>query len=145
MTEGDFAPISAERRRRWMDELNGEAFALLTGLRFEEIRLDYARMRLPARAELRQGAGVVHGGMIAALLDNAAVGAVFSAHDERPKGGAATIDLHVHYLDAVADEDLVAEARVRRRGRSRVFLEVEARTDAGRVVAHAEVCYRVRS
>jgi len=45
----------------------------------------------------------------------------------------------VHYLDVVVDEDVVAEARVRRQGKSIVFVEIDARTSAGREVAHGEV------
>ena len=108
------------------------------GLRFEEIRRGYARARLPYRPELLQGGGVVHGGAIAMVIDSAVIGAVFSLFAERPRR-VATIDLHVHYLDAVVDEDVIAEARVRRQGKSIVFVEIDAQTNAGREVAHGEV------
>jgi uncharacterized protein (TIGR00369 family) len=108
------------------------------GLRFEEVRRGYARVRLPYRPELLQGGGVLHGGAIATLLDSAVIGAVFSLFSQRPRR-VATIDLHVHYLEVVADEDVVAEARVRRQGKSIVFAEIDAQTSAGREVAHGEV------
>jgi acyl-coenzyme A thioesterase PaaI-like protein len=49
----------------------------------------------------------------------------------------------VHFLDAVSDEDVVAEARVRRRGKAVVFVEIDARTAAGREIAHGEVACRI--
>jgi acyl-CoA thioesterase len=112
------------------------------GLRFEEIRLGYARVRLPNRPELLQGGGVVHGGAIASAIDSVVIGAVFSLFAERPRR-LATIDLYVHFLDAVVDEDVIAEARVRRRGKSIVFVEIDALTSAGREVAHGEVSCRL--
>jgi uncharacterized protein (TIGR00369 family) len=85
-----------------------------------------------------QGGGVMHGGAIASTIDSVVIGAVFSLFPERPRR-VATIDLHVHFLDVVVDEDVVAEARVRRQGKSIVFVEIDARTSAGRDVAHGEV------
>jgi acyl-coenzyme A thioesterase PaaI-like protein len=54
---------------------------------------------------------------------------VSSLFSECPRR-VVTIDLHVHYLDAVADEDVIAEARVRRQGKSIVFVEIDAQTNA---------------
>jgi uncharacterized protein (TIGR00369 family) len=130
--------LPTERAREISDALESEAFQGWMGLRFEEIRRGYARARLPYRPELLQGGGVVHGGAIATLIDSAVIGAVFSLFPERPRR-VATIDLHVHYLEVVVDEDVVAEARVRRQGESIMFVEIDAQTSAGREVAHGEV------
>jgi uncharacterized protein (TIGR00369 family) len=142
MDPAGFEPIDPEHARAIAAALDGEAFSRWMGLRFEEIRSGYARLRLPDRPELRQGGGIVHGGAIASLIDTVVIGAVLSTMPVRPRR-LVTIDLHVHYLDAVSDEDMVAEARVRRRGKSLVFLEVDVRTDAGREIAHGEVSCRV--
>ena len=48
----------------------------------EEIRQDYARMRLAYRPEFRQPAGVIHGGVIASMIDTVVVPAVGSGYDE---------------------------------------------------------------
>jgi uncharacterized protein (TIGR00369 family) len=141
LTREDFPEIPAERKRLWSDEVGAEAFLAHLGLAFEDLRLDYARMRLPFAPFLEQGRGVVHGGAIATLIDSVVVGAVLSAFDERPRR-LATIDLHVHYLDAVLREDVVAEAFVRRRGRSIVFVAVDARAGT-REVAHGESSWRI--
>jgi uncharacterized protein (TIGR00369 family) len=137
-----FPPIAAERARAITERLDGEAFCRWFGLRFEEIRLGYARLRLPHRAELNQGGGVIHGGAIASAIDTVVIGAILSTLAERPRR-LATIDLHVHFLDAVRDEDVIAEARVRRRGKAVVFVEVDARTPTNREIAHGEVACRI--
>jgi uncharacterized protein (TIGR00369 family) len=138
----DFPPIAAATARAIADSLNEEAFTRWLGLRFDEIRDGYARLTLVYRPEIEQGGGVVHGGAIASALDNVVLGAILSTLPERPRR-AATIDLHVHFIDAVAREDVIAEARIRRRGKSIVFAEADARTPSGRVVAHAEAAWRV--
>jgi uncharacterized protein (TIGR00369 family) len=138
----DFSPIDGAQARAIADSLNDEAFTRWLGLRFDEIRDGYARLTLAYRPEIEQGGGVVHGGAIASALDNVVLGAILSTLPERPRR-AATIDLHVHFIDAVAREDVIAEARIRRRGKSIVFAEADARTPSGRVVAHAEACWRV--
>jgi uncharacterized protein (TIGR00369 family) len=141
MSSERFPPIAAALAGAIRESLNGEAFVAWLGLQFEEIRLGYARLRLVHRPELMQGGGVVHGGAVASAIDTAVIGAVLSLFPERPRR-LATIDLHVHFLDAVKDEDVVTEARVRRQGKSIVFVEVDARTPAGRDVAHGEVACR---
>jgi uncharacterized protein (TIGR00369 family) len=138
MNPTDFAPIPPARERAIRERLNGEPFLALLGLRFEEIRGGYARCRMPFRADLLQGGGVVHGGAIASLLDSVGIGAILSAADERPRR-LVTLSLSIQLLAAVVDADVVAEARLRRRGRRVAFLDVEARDPSGREVAHAEI------
>ncbi|MGH7819420.1 MAG: PaaI family thioesterase [Candidatus Binatia bacterium] len=142
MNPNDFTPIDPERAEMILSRVAAAAFPKFVGLRYEEVRRDYARMRLPYRPELNQPAGVVHGGAIATLVDSVVVGAILSGLEAPPRR-FVTIDLHVHYLDAVVAEDVIAEARVRRRGGRVVFLEVEVTAADGRGVAHGELSYLV--
>ena len=144
MNAEDFPPIDPEHARSMLSALNAEAFHRWLGLCFEELRLGYARLRIAHRLELEQDGGVVHGGVIASALDAVAFGAIRSMLSERPSR-AATIDLHVQFLDAVTGEDVIAEARVRRQGKSIVFVEADARTDSGRALAHGEASWVVRT
>jgi uncharacterized protein (TIGR00369 family) len=143
-----FAPLPPERLRIW--DRFGQAedgsrlyFPGWMGLRLEEVRLDYARMRLVYRPELDQPQGVVHGGAIATLVDTVVVPAIGSAYDERR--ALLTIGMTLQYLDAVAGEDAIAEGWVEKRGRSTVFCRVEVRSAAGALVATASVVYKVSS
>ena len=111
------------------------------GIELEEVRIDYCRMRLPYRPELRQKAGMVHGGAIATLLDTVVVPAVMSAYPTDI--WAVTLDLHIRYLGAVKGEDIVATSWIDQRGKSVVFARAEAATDGGRTVASATATYRI--
>jgi len=74
----------------------------------------------------RQRTGVMHGGVIAALVDTTVVPAIAAHYDGNPRMG--TISLAVQYLQPVVDRDLVAEAWVEHRGRSVVFCRAEVRS-----------------
>ena len=117
-------------------------FPTLIGLVVEEVRVDYCRMRLPFRPELQQPAGLVHGGAIASLLDSVVVPAVGSAYG--PDARYSTVDMHVQFISAVIDQDIVAEGWIVRRGRSVVFCESEAVNAAtGKLVARSVLTYNV--
>ena len=117
-------------------------FPTFVGLELEEVKLDYARMRLPFRPELNQPAGVIHGGAIATLIDTVVVPAVGSGYDDFMV--MLTVDLQIRYLSAAANTDLVAEGWVTRRGRSMLFVAAEVRgVDTGAVVAEGWMTYKV--
>ena len=139
-----FEPLPDDVAARWngfprFDDV--VYFPRLVGLVLEEVRRDYARMRLPFRLELRQPAGMVHGGAIATLIDTVVVPAIGSAYEERRR--LLTIGMSIQYVGGVANEDAVAEGWVERRGRSIVFSRVEVRTGAGDLAATASVVYKV--
>ncbi len=142
MNADDYAPLGPGLERWLVEAFDGAPYNQLLGVRVEEVRRDYGRLRMPFKPELLHPGGVVHGGAIASLIDSAAALAVFSRLTEPPRS-STTVDLHVHFLEAVIDEDLVAEAAIRRRGRSIVFVTVEVATASGTVVAHGELSFRV--
>lgn len=139
----DFAPAPPDRLARWAGFADWDEtyFPKLVGVEVEEIRDGYCRMRLPWRFELTQPAGVVHGGVVATLVDSVVVPAIGIGYDDDVR--FATIDLHVQYHGAVVGEDMVAEGWVTRRGRSIVFCESEVCTAGGEVVARGMLTYRV--
>jgi uncharacterized protein (TIGR00369 family) len=141
VNESDFEPIQTHLLEALRS--NGAPFPALVGLKWEAIRRDYARMRLPYRPELNQPAGIVHGGAIATLIDTVVVGAVISGLSG-PPARLLTLDLSIQYLDAVAEEDMIAQAWVRRRGRSIVFLAADVTTPSGKHAAHGELTYKVQ-
>jgi uncharacterized protein (TIGR00369 family) len=138
------APLAADRAARWdkFGHWDTPLFPNVVGLELEEVRVDYARMRLPYRPELRQPAGVVHGGAIATLIDTCVVPAVASAYDEVPV--MLTIDMQIRFLNAAKETDLIGEGWVVRRGRSVSFCQAEIRRAVDdEVVAEGWLVYKV--
>jgi uncharacterized protein (TIGR00369 family) len=119
-----------------------DVFAVLIGMQVEEVRRDYCRLRLVYRPELMQAGGVMHGGAIASLLDSVLVPAIGSSLAEGSR--FSTVDLHVQYMEAVVESDVVAEGWVVRRGSRVVFGQAEARAaSTGRLAATAVLTYNV--
>jgi uncharacterized protein (TIGR00369 family) len=140
----DFQPLADDVAARWAKFGVSDTvyFPNLLGLAVEEVRVDYCRMRLPFKPELLHAGGIVHGGAIASLMDAVLVPAVGSSLDRG--ANYSTVDLHVQYIGAVKDEDIVAEGWVTRRGRSVVFCESEAfGATTGRRVAKSVLTYNV--
>lgn len=138
------AELDAARAEKWARFLAPERVFLPTflGLQIEEVRVGYARLRLPVRPEVSQAAGFIHGGALAALLDTAAVPAVGTFYDEQPE--MMTVSMTVDYCGAVRGQDAVAEAWVRSGGSSMAFVQAEARAADGTLAATASLVFKVR-
>ncbi len=80
--------------------------------------------------------GVVHGGVMAALLDTALGAAVVSSIPSA--WWCATISLSVQFLEGARQGRLRASGRVLRRGRRVAFAGGEVRDESGRLVATAQ-------
>ncbi len=119
-----------------------DPFQALLGLQLDTVRPEFCRIRLPFTSELRTTGDVVHGGAIATLIDSAGVIAAWSDADPSATRGA-TADLSVSYLLAAHAVDLIAEARVIRRGRSLVFVEVDVISSTGERIAKGMVTYKL--
>jgi acyl-CoA thioesterase len=100
-------------------------------LKIEEAREDYARVSMVVRADMLNGHGYAHGGMIFALADSAFAYVCNGANHASMAAQASIV-----FLDKVREgETLIAEAtEVAREGRAGVT-RVAVRTDDGRTVA----------
>jgi acyl-CoA thioesterase len=101
------------------------------GIQIEEVRADYARILMVVRADMLNGHGFAHGGMIFALADTAFAYVCNGANHASMAAQASVV-----FLDKVREgETLVAEAtEVAREGRAGVT-RVAVRTGDGRKVA----------
>jgi acyl-CoA thioesterase len=101
------------------------------GLSLEEVREDYARVSMVVRADMLNGHGFAHGGMIFALADSAFAYVCNGANHASVAAQASIV-----FLDKVAEgETLIAEAtEVAREGRAGVT-RVAVRAGDGRTVA----------
>jgi uncharacterized protein (TIGR00369 family) len=141
----EFPPLPPARLARWSNFANWETvyFPQFLGLKVEELRQDYARMRIGFRPEYNQPAGVMHGGVIATLVDTVVVPAIGTGYDD-PRA-LFTIDVSLRFLAPIVESDAVAEGWIVQRGRSIVFCEAEVRDDTGKLAATASLTYKVSS
>ncbi len=113
------------------------------GMQLTEIQPGRATLTLPFADSLVTIGTVVHGGAIASLIDTAAMVAAWSDIEVPSKARGTTVNLTVAYLAAAEKEDLQAVARVLRRGRNLVYLDVEVNGASGSAVAKGLVTYKL--
>jgi acyl-CoA thioesterase len=119
----------ADRVARTMFEAEGTGRAW--DLQIEEVREDYARVSMVVRADMLNGHGFAHGGMIFALADSAFAYVCNGANHASMAAQASIV-----FLDKVREgETLIAEAaEVAREGRAGVT-RVAVSAGDGRKVA----------
>ena len=112
------------------EERRSSPFVELIGGRTEEWREGYVRMSLKVQPHHTNPHGVMHGGVITTLMDEALGGVIASVRGMEAMRVAphATVDMNVSFLAAARPGDeLVVEGRVLRLGRTVAFGEAEAR------------------
>lgn len=121
----------------------GSPYVGYLGMRIVEMGNGIATVELPYREELVTAGSVVHGGAVASLIDVAGMVATW-ADDEVPANQrGSTVSLTVNYLAPAEKSDLRATARVLRRGRSLVYLDIEVANAAGSIVAKGLATYKL--
>jgi uncharacterized protein (TIGR00369 family) len=98
---------------------------------------------LPFKESLVTVGTIMHGGAFASLIDTAVAVAAWSGVEAPTSGRGTTVNLTVSYLTPAEREDVQAHARVLRRGRSLVFLDVEVTGTSGRAIAKGLVTYKL--
>jgi uncharacterized protein (TIGR00369 family) len=131
-----------EALRTLADRFERAPYLVRLGVAVESIAPDRVVVRVPYKDENSNPGRALHGGVAASTIDVAGVLAAWSglAAERAFEGG--TLDLAVNYLAAAIGEDIVAEARVLRRGKEIVYSDVDVRNDAGKAIAKGLVTYR---
>lgn len=125
----EFTPAQAHELLRtkfapWVQDL---------GLIVEDCSAAGARLRLPFSGRLTRVGGTVSGQALMACADSAMAIAIFSAFGEFRN--VATVGQTISFMRTIADEDVVIEATVQKRGRSLIFCEASFRAAGARAIA----------
>ena len=118
-------------------------FSKVLGLKVEHAKDGEAIARMPHDASLLNPGGPqapIHGGAIATLADFAACAAVWSMPETVT---SATIAMTINYTGPGVQSDLIAHARVRRKGKRIASLTVEITDTRGALIADALVTYKI--
>lgn len=118
-------------------------FDRLYGLEILEIGDELVRGRVTVRDEIRQPAGLVHGGVYAAMAESLATnGTVARVHAEGKI--AMGLSNQTSFLRPITSGTVHAVARPRHRGRTTWVWEVEVTDDEGRLCVLTRVTVAVR-
>jgi uncharacterized protein (TIGR00369 family) len=140
--EQDFQPLAPDDERRVREVFARVPFPRLLGMRLEALGRGVCRMSVALRDDLRQRYGVMHGGVIASLVDTAVAYAIYPQIP--PERELTTVEMKVSFLASVREGgSAVAEARLLRLGRTLAVCSCDVFDDGGRRVAAALVTYMV--
>lgn len=138
-------PSEINQRPEFLANFDQNPFHQYLGLTLEEARADFARLRLTLSDTTPTGVGgSVNGGVIATMIDMAAIPAIFAGLKEGTQP-AGTADLQVTYLRQSHGKWIDAEATVIKRGRQLCTVEVSILNDEGVLSARGRVLYALRS
>src|ERR1700678_3385149 len=135
-------PVTRETLERHLDD---SPFQRSLGLHLESFDATaqtlVIRAKYGTQVERTTGSGQFHGGVIASLIDIAGDFALIAVLGH----GVPTINLRVDYLRPATRTDLIAEARVRRAGRTIGVVDIDVLDDQGRLIALGRGCYSTQA
>jgi acyl-CoA thioesterase len=131
-------PLAPELEADIRQKLAANPFIKFVGIQVPQLGKGYARFLLPFKPDLANSIGLMQGGVIAALADEAVAFALYSlvAAGEMIN----TVEMKINFLGAVQEGDVVAEAHIAKRGRTISLGEFEVR-QADRLVAKGLCTY----
>jgi len=120
--------------RELVETINTSPFPKHMAMRLAAIDLDKAVIELKTSRSHLQAYGIVHGGVLATLIDTATFWSVYLRIPE--DAGLVNIDLKLNYLQPVAIGLLTAEGRAIRSGNKICYAESEVWSSGRELVAH---------
>lgn len=111
----------------------------LIGVKLEKVEPGSVKICIENCGQLKQQAGIVHGGAIASLLDTSSALSVFTLLDEGQS--STTVNLTIHYLRPIAKGKITAIGKVIRAGRKVITVSAEVFDEAGKLCATALTTY----
>ena len=119
-------------------------FDRLYGLEVLSLGEEEVRARVRVRPELLQPAGLVHGGVFAAIAESiTSMATWFAVHDDG--SSAQGLSNQTSFLRPIVEGTIHAVARRRHRGRTTWVWEVDITDDAGRLCALVRMTVAVRA
>lgn len=102
------------------------------GLKILELKEGYAKTTFPYKKELLRFGGVIHGGVVMTVIDNAAGLAVMTVND---KNNQVTVELKVNFLEPLVHGPFTCIGRVVRAGKRIAVAEGEVYDSKGKLCA----------
>jgi len=131
-------PLPPEMEAGLRARLAANPFIKFIGIQVPQLGRGYARFVLPFKHDLTNSIGLLQGGVIAALADEAVAFALYSLVKEEET--INTVEMKINFLSAVKEGEVTAEARIAKRGRTISLGDVEVR-QGDRLVAKSLCTY----
>lgn len=121
----EYEPLNSEQEAAVRARIVDNPFIASMGIEVPELGLGYAKFVMPFKPGLANSIGLLQGGMIAALADEAVAYALWSLV---PEGELiSTVEMKVNFLAPVRQGPVEAVAHIVKRGRTITLGDVEVR------------------
>ena len=117
-----------------IDMVNTSPYPKHLRMQLVSISVDQAVVKLNTEQCHLQPFGIVHGGVLAALIDTATFWSVFLRLPE--DAGLVNIDLKLNYLKSISSGLMTVQGRCIRAGRTINYAEASVKDKEGNLVAH---------
>jgi uncharacterized protein (TIGR00369 family) len=111
------------------------------GVEVEEISKEKAVLKLPLKREFIQGAGVVAGGVMAALADEAMAHVIIANLEDHQS--TTTIEMNLRFFRPIIKGEMKAVARVVKKGKKVVTVTADVLSGKGELLAQAGASFMV--
>jgi len=149
MTTPEEAATLEQQKQALMKFAAEFPFFKLLGMRIEDVGPGWSRLSVEWRQDLCQPAGIMHGGVIASLVDTSIAHCILLTPEHiaaRPSGGRlVSVDLRIKYLRPVSSGRIYCDAKVTRMGRQIIHTAATVVDESGKEVATGDSIYMMVS
>ena len=117
------------------DLVNISPYPSLLSMNLVDIGIGFAEVQIVTEDKHMQLLGVVHGGVLASLIDTVAFWAVYYGI-EHHDAWLTSVDLKLNYLSPATSKKLIAKGRQIKVGRKLCYAEAQVNTEDDRIIAH---------
>lgn len=133
MGENEPGKMTREQKQQLLDLLNASPFYRYLSMEVLDAGDGRSHFRLTVTGDHHNLYGILHGGVIAAILDSTCTIAVASLLE--PGEYSYTLDQRINYISTVKGGVLYGRGRTIHRGRKTAVSEGEVRDDEGNLIA----------
>ena len=127
--------LNAEYMKRINQLVNRCPYFKLLSMKIRDVGIGFSVLEIDLAEKHLQPFGLVHGGVLASIIDAAAFWALYYAIEDQ-NAGATTVDLKLNYLAPAASGKLIAKGRQIKLGKTLGYAEADVTDVNGKILAH---------
>ena len=135
----DNARDADKLKQKMLEFARGFPFFQLIGFEVTDFGPKWAKCQVKGRNELQNPNGMIHGGVVATLIDATITQALLMTDEYQQvrdtKGSLSTVDLHVKYLRPVQHGRLVCDAKIVHLGKRMIHAQAVVTNEQGKEIA----------
>ncbi|OUR81915.1 hypothetical protein A9Q82_08905 [Cycloclasticus sp. 46_120_T64] len=126
-----------------LEQYKKDHWASHWGIRSLSLSTEQSILELPYKEiQLNQPNGVVHGGILASSMQDAALLLACEAYDIEPLQ-AELLDQQISYIGSTRDQTITISANFSRKARRFAFIHAEIKDQQDRLIAKSQLCFRI--